>query len=271
MKLSGLLLAALFVTAGQEARAQSASYNPLFLGEFGVTRIYAGAELALSLADSGWKAVRSETELTLSNSDHGKTYSARSVKFAEKVVLSRKTNDAIETYTLYGSRPFDRQRLIFKVERSIEYPKSYARPLAADLVKGLNSKWGRTSLTKEPPPPRAGETSVYTWYYGADGRKLDRNQNCEPVVANAQTITRYRLEDIPAVESAEQGVCNAFVSARVTIDDKLFVEKVDFVAYSNYTLYKALTTDKAWLEARLEEILNENATQRRRVLGIPQL
>ncbi|MCL6706227.1 hypothetical protein M8R20_04360 [Pseudomonas sp. R2.Fl] len=262
------LLAASFAPG---AFAQSGPPNPLVLGQFGIARLHAGEEALLIQEKSGWKVERATTKLTLSNNDYDKTYSVQTESFAERIAMTRKLGDYTESYVLYGSAPNDRSRIIYKIERTVDYPNKLARPRADALLAGISKKWGSTSYAVEPEPPEPGEEASFVWYFKRDGSRVERNQGCTKALSNGQYINRYSLEDRTQIDEAESAVCNAYVTARVKVDENNFVERISFNAYSNYALARAMQEDEGMLRKRLEAYLDKNVRERRRILDIPQL
>jgi hypothetical protein len=253
------------------ATGRSSGPNSLVLGQFGIARYAASEEAMLIQEKSGWKVERAMTKLTLSNSDYDKTYSVQTESFAERIAMTRKLTDYTESYVLYGSAPNDRSRIIYKIERTVDYPNKLARPRAETLLDGINRKWGSTSYVVEPEPPKPGEEASFVWYFKRDGSKVDRNQGCTQALSNGQYINRYSLDDRKQIEEAESAVCNAYVTAKVKIDENNFVERISFSAYSNHALARALQDDETMLRKRLEAHLDKNVRERRRILDIPQL
>ncbi|MBO3759194.1 hypothetical protein [Ciceribacter sp. L1K22] len=273
MKLTRLLLLSslLCLQPAPVSFAQGANSNPLVLGQFGIARLASGEEALMTQEREGWKVERTIDRLVLSNSDYDKTYSVQTESFASKIVMTRKKGDYTETYVLYGSAPNNRSRILYKIERTLEYPDKLARPRATDLMAGINRKWGSTSYAVAPTPPQPGEEISHIWYFKRDGSRVELNQGCSETLSNGEYITRYSLDDRAQIEKAESAVCNAYLSVKVKTDDQNFVERVSFNAYSNYALAYALDEDETMLRKRLEAHLDEHVRERRRILDIPQL
>lgn len=267
-----ILLSCLLISGPADmASGQGAALNSLVLGQFGIARLHASEEARLIQEKSGWKVERTTTTLKLSNSDYDKTYSVQSETFAERLAMTRKLNDYTESYVLYGSAPNDRSRIIYKIERVLDYPNKLARPRAEALLAGISRKWGSSSYAVKPEPPKPGEETSFVWYFKRDGSRVELNQGCPQALGNGQYINRYSLDDRKRIEDAESAICNAYVTAKVKIDENNFVESVSFNAYSNHALAIALQEDESMLRKRLEAHLDKNVRERRRILDIPQL
>lgn len=273
MKFTRFIFLSFLLSTGPVDMATGRSSGPtsLVLGQFGIARYASSEEAMLVQEKSGWKMERTTTKLTLSNSDYDKTYSVHTETFAERTAMTRKLADYTESYVLHGSAPNNGSRIIYKIERVLDYPNKLARPRAEALLAGISRKWGSTSYAVAPEPPKPGEETSFVWYFRRDGSRIEQNQGCAQALANGQYINRYSLDDRKQIDEAESAICNAYVTAKVKIDENNFVERVSFNAYSNHALARAMQDDETMLRKRLEAHLDKAVRERRRIVDIPQL
>ena len=250
--------------------AQADQRKSLVLGEYGIGFLNPGLEIKLRQDLPNRNVARDKTRMTATSSQTAKPVTVGSDEFTSKYAIVGKTGDTLERYVLLVSSP-QSDRLVFKIDRVINYPNALARPKADDMLYMLGRRWGEPANGGLPKKLVAGETLRFVWYFAKDGSRYDRFGGCDGIRSIGQSVQAYSLDLSEQVKSANQSECNAFVSAEISVDSDMFVSAANFTAYSNAALNAALKRDSAALDAKLADIVAKTVTTGRRVVAPPKL
>lgn len=262
-------LAALCLLLAKAALAAGVP-NPLTLGDYGIGVLRAATDLKLQQAAPSRVSAKVKTQLSLENSTYDKPYSVSSEAFISKYSIASTSADLSETYAVYVSSP-QSNRIVFRVDRGLDYPHAMARPRLTEVTAAMTGKWGDPNNGGVPQKFNPGETVSLAWFYRRDGSKYERYGGCEAIWQNGTTINAYGLDLREQVAKAGTGECDGYVTAEIAVDDELFVKGIKFSAYSNQALDIALTRDFEALDSKLNELLNKTVAAHRRVLPPPNL
>jgi len=261
--------AALFLLLARTALA-GGEIAALTLGDYGIGVLRAATDLKLQQAAPSRVLGKVKTQLSLENTTYGKPYSVNSESFVSKYSIASKSADLSEIYAVYVSSP-DSNRIVFRVDRGLDYPHPMARPRLTDVTAAMTRKWGDPNNGGVPLKFHPGETVSLVWFYRRDGSKYERYGGCEAVWQNGTTIASYGLDLREAVGKASAGECDGFVSVAIDVDDELFVKGIKFSAYSNQALEIALNRDFEALNGKLNALLDKTVAAHRRVLPPPDM
>lgn len=238
------------------------------VGDYAISVLPRGDMMALDRDKEGRKVEKKYTTLSVVNDKYDQKYSATSEKFVNKIKITNTSGDYNEAYVIDLSSPVSGP-VIYKIDRTIDYPNPMARPRDTEVIDSFRKKWGEAFQGRSSYPYKPNETMRMDWYYRKDGSQLPAGEKCPSSLGDY--VTEYSFNFFQQAKQDNQSNCSVHILAQITFGENMYVSKIHVSLFNNEAFYLCLQNDFDFLDKNLNSYLDANVVSRRRILAPPKL